>query len=139
MDGIRLLDNEEELIQNATRDITQLCAGNVILWTQFLETATLDQGVIFYLAKEHHISRVSYLRFMDTPPRFSAIFTGLPIAIVVTNVGIGVGLSVTLKFYVNFFFFFDGQAAVRQALKRKTLLLKKQFLSFKEGRQNKNS
>lgn len=58
MDGIRLLDNEEELIQNATRDITQLCAGNVILWTQFLETATLDQGVIFYLAKEHHISRI---------------------------------------------------------------------------------
>ena len=60
MDGIRLLDNEEELIQNATRDITQLCAGNVILWTQFLETATLDQGVIFYLAKEHHTARVMF-------------------------------------------------------------------------------
>lgn len=58
MDGIRLQDNEEELIQNATRDITQLCAGNVILWTQFLETATLDQGVIFYLAKEHHSARI---------------------------------------------------------------------------------
>ena len=62
MDGIRLLDNEEELIQNATRDITQLCAGNVILWTQFLETATLDQGVIFYLAKEHHTARVGFWR-----------------------------------------------------------------------------
>ena len=61
MDGIRLQDNEEELIQNATRDITQLCAGNVILWTQFLETATLDQGVIFYLAKEHHSARVTII------------------------------------------------------------------------------
>lgn len=58
MNGIRELDNEEELIQNATRDITQLCAGNVILWTQFLETATLDQGVIFHLAKDHHTSRI---------------------------------------------------------------------------------
>lgn len=58
MDNIRELDNEEDLIQNATRDITQLCAANVILWTQFLETATLDQGIIFHLAKEHHSARV---------------------------------------------------------------------------------
>ena len=104
MDGIRLLDNEEELIQNATRDITQLCAGNVILWTQFLETATLDQGVIFYLAKEHHISRVSYFRFMGTPICFSVIFISLPIAVVVIDVGVSVGLSITLKFYVKGFF-----------------------------------
>lgn len=58
MANIQLLDNEEDLIQNGTRDITQLCAANVILWTQFLETATLDQGIIFHLAKEHHSSRV---------------------------------------------------------------------------------
>ncbi|KAL4235935.1 hypothetical protein ACF0H5_004324 [Mactra antiquata] len=61
MDNIRLIDNEEDLIQNGTRDITQLCAANVILWTQFLETATLDQGVIFHLAKEHHNLRVRRL------------------------------------------------------------------------------
>ncbi|XP_052274489.1 protein FAM135A-like isoform X2 [Dreissena polymorpha] len=58
MDGIQEFDNEEELIQTGTRDITQLCAANVILWTQFLETATLDQGIIFHLAKEHHTTRV---------------------------------------------------------------------------------
>lgn len=58
MDSIRLIDNEEDLIQNGTRDITQLCAANVILWTQFLETATLDQGIIFHLAREHHSVRV---------------------------------------------------------------------------------
>ncbi|XP_052775598.1 protein FAM135A-like isoform X3 [Mya arenaria] len=61
MDSLRDADNEEDLIQNATRDITQLCAANVILWTQFLETATLDQGIIFHLAKEHHAQRIKRL------------------------------------------------------------------------------
>lgn len=59
MDSIQGFDNEEDLIQNGTRDITQLCAANVILWTQFLETATQDQGIIFHLAKEHHTTRVT--------------------------------------------------------------------------------
>ena len=61
IDNIRALNNEEDFIQNGTRDITQLCAANVILWTQFLETATLQQGIIFHLAKDHHSSRVSIL------------------------------------------------------------------------------
>ncbi|KAL3869417.1 hypothetical protein ACJMK2_042101 [Sinanodonta woodiana] len=58
MGNIQDLDNEEELIQNSTRDITQLCAGNVILWTQFLEVVTLDESILTYLAKEHHTARV---------------------------------------------------------------------------------
>ncbi|XP_053393884.1 protein FAM135B-like isoform X2 [Mercenaria mercenaria] len=72
MDSIRLIDNEEDLIQNGTRDITQLCAANVILWTQFLETVTLDQGIIFHLAKEHHSIRVKRLAegfFMHEYPK----------------------------------------------------------------------
>ncbi|KAK3600457.1 hypothetical protein CHS0354_037864 [Potamilus streckersoni] len=58
MGNIQDLDNEEELIQNSTRDITQLCAGNVILWTQFLEVVTLNESILTYLAKEHHTARI---------------------------------------------------------------------------------
>ena len=55
------VDDEEELIQQAITDITQLCAENVILWAQFLEAVTLRQEVHLVLAKEHHSMRVSPL------------------------------------------------------------------------------
>ena len=53
------VDEEEDLIQQAITDITQLCAENVILWAQFLEAVTLRQEVHQLLAKEHHNMRVS--------------------------------------------------------------------------------
>jgi hypothetical protein len=52
------LAEEDELIQQAITDITQLCAENVILWAQFLEAVTLNRHVHKYLAKEHHTVRV---------------------------------------------------------------------------------
>ncbi|XP_076440351.1 protein FAM135A-like isoform X2 [Babylonia areolata] len=55
---LQSLEEEEELIQQAITDITQLCAENVILWAQFLEMATLTPPVHTVLAKEHHTMRV---------------------------------------------------------------------------------
>lgn len=51
-------DNEEDLIQTATTDVTQLCAENVILWTQFMEIISLDKKLLLHMAKEHHTLRV---------------------------------------------------------------------------------
>lgn len=51
-------ENEEDLLQTATTDITQLCAENVILWTQFIEVVSLDKNVLVQLAQEHHTGRV---------------------------------------------------------------------------------
>ncbi|KAL8596027.1 hypothetical protein ACOMHN_021067 [Nucella lapillus] len=55
---LQTVDEEEDLIQQAITDITQLCAENVILWAQFLEVATLRSQVQLLLAKEHHSLRV---------------------------------------------------------------------------------
>ncbi|XP_070194808.1 protein FAM135A-like [Littorina saxatilis] len=55
---LQSLNDEEDLIQAAITDITQLCAENVILWAQFLEVATLRPEVHTILAKEHHNIRV---------------------------------------------------------------------------------
>ncbi|XP_065923346.1 protein FAM135A isoform X7 [Magallana gigas] len=54
-------ENEEDLLQTATTDITQLCAENVILWTQFIEVVSLDKNVLVQLAQEHHTGRVKRL------------------------------------------------------------------------------
>lgn len=68
------LDDEDDLIQTAITDITQLCAENVILWTQFLEAVTLQLELQRYLAKEHHSARVSLLNvkvhFVDWKGQF---------------------------------------------------------------------
>ncbi|XP_025110333.1 protein FAM135A-like isoform X1 [Pomacea canaliculata] len=56
--NLQSLDDEEDLIQTAITDITQLCAENVILWAQFLEAVTLRTEVHLLLAKEHHNLRV---------------------------------------------------------------------------------
>lgn len=51
-------DNEEDLLQRASTDVTQLCAENVIMWNQFLDTITLNSFVLYHLATEHHNQRV---------------------------------------------------------------------------------
>ncbi|KAJ8319666.1 hypothetical protein KUTeg_002782 [Tegillarca granosa] len=58
VNNLQNFNNEEDLLQTATTDITQLCAENVILWTQFLEIVSLDKRVLLYLAAEHHTMRV---------------------------------------------------------------------------------
>ncbi|KAH9499814.1 hypothetical protein Btru_077874, partial [Bulinus truncatus] len=49
---------EDDLIQTAITDITQLCAENVILWAQFLEIVLKQPQVHLHLAREHHTLRV---------------------------------------------------------------------------------
>ncbi|XP_061191919.1 protein FAM135A-like isoform X2 [Saccostrea echinata] len=58
VNNLQNFDNEEDLLQTATTDITQLCAENVILWTQFIEVVSLDKNVLIQLAQEHHTGRV---------------------------------------------------------------------------------
>ena len=53
---------EEDLIQTAMTDITQLCAENVILWAQFLEVVLCQPRVHLHLARQHHNTRVRQLR-----------------------------------------------------------------------------
>ncbi|XP_076093323.1 protein FAM135A-like isoform X3 [Mytilus galloprovincialis] len=57
MDSIQCFDNEEDLINKATTDVTQLCAENVNLWFQFVEVVALDRSVLHLLTQEHHTSR----------------------------------------------------------------------------------
>ena len=54
------LTNEEDFLQMATSDVSQLCAENVILWTQHLEMVTLHDKTIHHLACEHHTMRVGH-------------------------------------------------------------------------------
>ncbi|GFO18851.1 protein fam135a [Plakobranchus ocellatus] len=49
---------EDDLIQTAITDITQLCAENVILWAQFLEIVLKQPRVHRHLAQEHHNLRI---------------------------------------------------------------------------------
>ncbi|CAL1536426.1 unnamed protein product [Lymnaea stagnalis] len=49
---------EDDLIQTAITDITQLCAENVILWAQFLEIVLKQPQIHQYLAREHHNLRI---------------------------------------------------------------------------------
>ncbi|GFR99751.1 protein FAM135A [Elysia marginata] len=49
---------EDDLIQTAITDITQLCAENVILWAQFLEIVLTQPRVHRHLAQEHHNARI---------------------------------------------------------------------------------
>ncbi len=53
-----MLDCEEDMLQTATADVAQLAGENVILWSQYLEMATLNDKVTLQLAKEHHNARV---------------------------------------------------------------------------------
>ena len=50
--------NEEDLLQTATTHIAQLCAENMLLWAQYIETVTLNEQVTYLIAKEHHTQRV---------------------------------------------------------------------------------
>ena len=53
------LDNEEDVLQTAATHMAQLCAENVIMWTQYTEVVTFNENVTYLMAQEHHIARVS--------------------------------------------------------------------------------
>ncbi len=53
------MEEEETLLEVATSDVAQLCAENVILWTQYLELVTANDSINHILAKQHHTERVS--------------------------------------------------------------------------------
>ncbi|XP_013420772.1 protein FAM135A isoform X2 [Lingula anatina] len=50
--------NEDDFLQTATTNIIQVCAENVLLWTQYLEIFTMNEKVTEKLAREHHTVRV---------------------------------------------------------------------------------
>ena len=56
----------ETLLEMATSDIAQLCAENVIIWTQYLELVTSNDTINHILAKEHHTQRVGNIRSDQT-------------------------------------------------------------------------
>ncbi|CAI9726085.1 Hypothetical predicted protein [Octopus vulgaris] len=58
MKVLQKFDNEEDLLERASTHVTQLCAENVILWNQFLDTINLDSFVMYQLASDHHQQRV---------------------------------------------------------------------------------
>ncbi|GAB1598325.1 protein FAM135A-like isoform X5 [Argonauta hians] len=58
MNVLQRFDNEEDLLERASTHVTQLCAENVILWNQFLDTINLDPFVLYQLATVHHQQRV---------------------------------------------------------------------------------
>ena len=37
-----LLDNEDDFLQRANSDISQLCAENILLWNKYLEVEDVD-------------------------------------------------------------------------------------------------
>ncbi|XP_064624581.1 protein FAM135A-like isoform X2 [Lineus longissimus] len=54
---IETFDDEEDMLQTANTNVAQLCAENLILWSQYLEMVTLNEKITFSLAKEHHLTR----------------------------------------------------------------------------------
>ncbi|XP_041105171.1 protein FAM135B-like isoform X2 [Polyodon spathula] len=50
--------SHDKVVEQISRDLTQLCSHLVALWSQFLDTATLQAEVTSYLAQEHHTLRV---------------------------------------------------------------------------------
>lgn len=51
-------DCEEEFVAAANNEIGQLCAQNVLLWRQLLDTFAGSEAVRLMLAQQHHAYRV---------------------------------------------------------------------------------
>lgn len=72
---MQLIEVEDDFISVANSDIAQLCAENILLWQQFLETFTCKDPVHQHLAKTHHqlrVKRFSEAFFVVDNPRQSA-------------------------------------------------------------------
>ncbi|KAL0271507.1 UNVERIFIED_CONTAM: hypothetical protein PYX00_008581 [Menopon gallinae] len=74
-DKTKLIEAEDDFISVANSDIAQLCAENILLWHQFLETFTSKDPVHQHLAKNHHhlrVKRFAEAFFVVDNPRQSA-------------------------------------------------------------------
>ena len=56
---LQAVDCEEDFLVAANSDIAQLCAENILLWQHFLNVVMSSEPVRQYLARQHHIQRVS--------------------------------------------------------------------------------
>ncbi|XP_033914421.2 protein FAM135B-like [Acipenser ruthenus] len=55
---LQVQSSHDKVVEQISRDLTQLCSHLVALWSQFLDTVTLQAEVTSYLAQEHHTLRV---------------------------------------------------------------------------------
>ncbi|KAK1173055.1 protein FAM135B-like isoform X2 [Acipenser oxyrinchus oxyrinchus] len=55
---LQVQSSHDKVVEQISRDLTQLCSHLVALWSQFLGTVTLHPEVTSHLAQEHHTLRV---------------------------------------------------------------------------------
>uniref|UniRef100_A0A8C2H6D7 Family with sequence similarity 135 member B n=1 Tax=Cyprinus carpio TaxID=7962 RepID=A0A8C2H6D7_CYPCA len=73
---IELQDGHEKVVEQISKDLTQLCAQLSALWTQFLEAMVPNPHIRSYLAQEHHTLRVrrfSEAYFFTEHPKESSL------------------------------------------------------------------
>ena len=57
-DVLQNIDNEEEFVEVANSDISQLCGELVLLWDSFLQAVSRRETIRKHLAKINHFQRV---------------------------------------------------------------------------------
>uniref|UniRef100_A0A5F4WCC4 Family with sequence similarity 135 member B n=1 Tax=Callithrix jacchus TaxID=9483 RepID=A0A5F4WCC4_CALJA len=55
---LQMLNNPEKIAEQISKDLAWLTSHMMALWTQFLDTVTLQSQVTTYLTQEHHTLRV---------------------------------------------------------------------------------
>ncbi|XP_053571355.1 protein FAM135B [Bombina bombina] len=55
---LQMLNTPERITEQISKDVAWLCSQILVMWTQFLETVTLQPDVTDYLTQEHHTLRV---------------------------------------------------------------------------------
>uniref|UniRef100_A0A8C1DDP3 Family with sequence similarity 135 member B n=1 Tax=Cyprinus carpio carpio TaxID=630221 RepID=A0A8C1DDP3_CYPCA len=73
---VELQDGHEKVVEQISKDLTQLCAQLSALWTQFLEAMVPNPHIRSYLAQEHHTLRVrrfSEAYFFTEHPKESSL------------------------------------------------------------------
>ncbi|XP_008836798.1 protein FAM135B [Nannospalax galili] len=55
---LQMLNNPEKIAEQISKDLAWLASHLMALWTQFLDTVTLNSQVTTYLTQEHHTLRV---------------------------------------------------------------------------------
>ncbi|KAM4688896.1 protein FAM135B [Discoglossus pictus] len=55
---LQMLSSPERITEQISKDLAWLCSQILVMWSQFLETVTLQPEVVDYLIQEHHTLRV---------------------------------------------------------------------------------
>ncbi|KAL4629914.1 protein FAM135B isoform X1 [Arapaima gigas] len=75
---LQLQSSHEKVVEQISRDLTQLCSQLTALWNQFLEAVVPHAGVLTYLTQEHHMLRVRRFSeayfFTEHPKELSLTF-----------------------------------------------------------------